>query len=148
MTYQIRRINPYWHSNPLLLGAIALGVIVGVIGIRIEASFMRGLVVALGCLMAGSSVLAMARPVLSAFFATLGLIGGLFVFLRPGSPYAASMVLWQKFLSTALFVFFYTILWDSLALVAVALYNFFSDTVGLGGVKLDLESDETSGEAG
>ncbi|MBI5623126.1 MAG: hypothetical protein HY924_05040 [Elusimicrobia bacterium] len=147
MNYQIKRIHPYWHSNPLILAAVAVGVVIGLVGIRLDSPFMRGLVVALGCLLAGGSILAMARPVLSAFFATLGLIGGLFVFLRPGSQYAESMVLWQKFLSTALFVYFYTILWDSIALVAAALYNFFSDTVGLGGIKLDLESDETSGEA-
>ncbi|MFA6318644.1 MAG: hypothetical protein WC943_14645 [Elusimicrobiota bacterium] len=147
MNYQIRRINPYWHSNPLILAGVAVGVVIALVGIRFEAPFLRGLTVALGCLVAGGSVLAMARPVMSAFFATLGLLGGLFVFLRPGSAYAESMVLWQKMLSTALFIYFYTILWDSIALVAAALYNFFSDTVGLGGIKLDLESDEAQGDA-
>ncbi|MBI4679535.1 MAG: hypothetical protein HY748_18335 [Elusimicrobia bacterium] len=147
MNYQVRRVNPYWHSHPLILGAVVLGVVVGLVGIRIEAPVLRGLTVALGCLVAGIAVLLSTRPVLSAFFATLGLLGGLFVFLRPGSPYAASMVLWQKFLSTVMFVYFYTILWDAIALVAVVLYNFYSDTVGLGGVRLELDSDEASGEA-
>lgn len=148
MNYQIRRINPYWHSGPMILVGVVVGVVIGVVGIRIEATFARGLVVALGCLIAGGAVLFASRPVLSAFFATLGLLGGLFVFLRPGSQYVGSMVLWQKFVSTALFIYFYTILWDSIVLVAVALYNFWSDTVGLGGVRLELDSDESSGEAG
>ncbi len=142
MTYHMRRINPYWHAHPMIPTGVAIGVILAVMGIKSG----NNLFAILGGVAAGIALLAATRPAVSAVLATLGIFGGLVTFILMPNPQAAVMSFGTKLLSVGLFAVFYMVLMDALVLVIAVLYNLFSETLGLGGVRLDLESEEQSAE--
>lgn len=149
MSYQVKRIDPFWHNHPMIPTAIVIGGILALIGFQRQSMA----VAILGAAVGGIATLAAARPVLSAVLATLGLFGGLVTFVFVPNVQSSGMSVGMRLLSAVLFALFYMILMDALVLVVSVLYNLFGGTLGLGGVKLELEGEaeeaaEGAGEAG
>ena len=139
MSYQLKRIDPFWHTHPMIPTGVAIGAICALIGF---VSNRTGVAI-LGAGITGVAIVAAARPVISALLGTLGLCGGLATFiLVPTNLNTAGMSLPMKLVSTILFALFYMVLMDALVLVVSVLYNFFGSVIGLGGIKLDLVAVE------
>lgn len=146
MSYQVKRIDPFWHNHPMIPTAIVIGGILAMIGFQRQATVLA----LVGAAIAGIAVVFAARPVVSAVLSTLGVFGGLVTFVFVPNQQSAGMSLGMRLLSTLLFALFYMILMDALVLVVSVLYNLFGGAVGLGGVRLELEEDaeETASETG
>lgn len=143
MTQQLRRIDPYWHTHPMIPTSVAIGFVIALIGYLRTSSpllIIGGAIVALAILWA-------TRPVVSAVLATVGLFGGILSFLIVPNLSTTGMSVWLRFVSTAMFMVFYAVLMDALVLVLAVLYNFYSDTLGLSAVSLQMEAaEETAAE--
>lgn len=139
MSYQLKRINPFWHTHPMIPTGVAVGLICALIGYQTGKPIIMGF----GALVGGLAILFAARPALSALLVTMGLLGGLATFvLFPRDINAESMSMGQKLLSTGLFALFYMMLMDALVLVVCVLYNLYAGVVGLGGIRMELEQVE------
>lgn len=138
MSYQIKRIDPYWMTHPFIPVLVAAGAVIALIGHQINNNFIGIVGVAVGSI----AVLAATKPVLSAVLATLGLVGGVVTFIVLPNPQMIGMTFILKLLSTLLFAALYMVLMDALVLAIAFLYNLFG--AGLRGISLDLE--EAAGE--
>lgn len=135
MSYQLKRINPFWHTHPLIPVAVAIG---GILGAAAYATGKTNLAL-VGAVVAGLGVLAGARPVVSAVLLTLGLFGGAVTFLLVPNPNTVGMSMGMRAVSTVLFAAFYMVLMDGLVLVISVLYNLFAGALGMGGIRLEFE---------
>lgn len=143
MSYQLKRIDPFWRTHPMIPTAVAIGGILALIGYTKN----QPIAAVIGGVVAGIAIVAAARPVLSALLGSLGLFGGLVTFVFVPNLSAAGMTVGMKLVSALLFGVFYMVLMDALVLVIAVLYNLFGGTLGLGGLKLDLEAvEETAAE--
>ena len=143
MSYQLKRINPFWHTHPMVPTGVAVGGILGVVG------FMTGkpIVGGAGGLIVAAAILFAARPVLSALLGTLGVLGGMAQFIvLPRDLNASTLSLPMRWGAALLFGLFYMVLMDALVLVVAVLYNLYAGTLGLGGVRLELETAEDDEE--
>ncbi len=138
MSYEVKRINPFWHTHPMIPTAVAVGAILGLVGYRMSSAIISGI----GGLVAAGAILFAARPVLSALLGTLGLLGGLAQFVVIPNMNSASMSMPMRLGAAVLFGLFYMVLMDALVLVVSVLYNLFAGAIGLGGLHLELESVE------
>ena len=138
MSYQIKRIDPYWMTHPMVPILVAAGAVIALIGHQTDRNFI-GIV---GVVVMGVAVLVATKPVLSAVLGTLGVFGGLVTFVVLPNPQMVGMSLLLKLLSTLLFAALYMVLMDALVLAIAFLYNLFG--AGLRGISLDLE--EAAGE--
>ena len=143
MTQKLRRIDPYWHTHPMIPTAVAIGFILALIGYFRAQSILA----ISGGVIAGLAIVFAVRPVVSAVLGTVGLFGGVLSFLIVPNLSAAGMSVWLRCVSAAMFMVFYTVLMDALVLVLAVLYNFYSDTLGLNSVHLEMEAaEETAAE--
>ena len=138
MTQQVKRVDPYWHTHPMIPTGVAVGAILALIGYLKAATVLA----VVGGAVAALAILFAARPVLSAVLGTLGLAGGLLSFVVVPNLSAAGMSLPLKLVATLMFAVFYMVLMDALILVLAVLYNLFSETLGLSAVRLELEAAE------
>ena len=136
MTQQLKRIDPYWHTHPMIPTGVAVGAILAIVGYLKAATVLA----AVGGGVAALAILFAARPVISAVLGTLGLAGGLLSFVVVPNLSAAGMSVPLKLVATLMFAVFYMVLMDALVLVLTVLYNLFSDTLGLSAVRLELEA--------
>ena len=138
MTQQVKRIDPYWHTHPMIPTAVAVCAILALAG------YVRNVpaLAIVGGALAGIAILFAARPVLSAVLGTLGLVGGVLSFIVVPNLSATGMSLPYKMVAALMFAVFYMVLMDALILVLAVLYNLFSDTLGLSAVRLELEAAE------
>jgi hypothetical protein len=135
MSYQLRRINPFWITHPMVPTAVAIGGILGLAGFATTKPVLS----LVGGVVAGLGVLAGARPTVSALLGSLGLFGGLVTFVFVPNANALTMGLGMRIVSAVLFAAFYMVLMDALVLVVSVLYNFFAGALGMGGIRLELE---------
>lgn len=143
MSYQLKRIDPFWHTHPMIPTAVAIGAICAAIGWATNKTPVG----ILGGIIAGIAVVAATRPVITALLGTLGLFGGLVSFVIVPNLNNAGMTMPMKLISTALFAAFYMVLMDALVLVVSVLYNLFGATIGLGGIRLELaEAEDAAAE--
>lgn len=142
MSYQLKRINPFWKTHPMVPTAVAIGGILGLIGFMKEI----GPVAILGGVVAGLAIFFATKPVVSLVLGTLGLFGGLATFVIVPNIQSAGMPMMMKLLSTGLFAVFYMILMDALVLMVSGLYNLFAGAIGLGGIRLELETEAEEAE--
>ena len=144
MSYQVKRINPYWHTHPMIPTAVAIGGICALVGYKTQ----NHIIALLGGVIAAGSILAAARPVLSAMLAALGFFGGIVQFLVVPSLEIVQMTIPMRVLSAVLFGVFYMVLMDALVLVVAVLYNLFAGAVGFRGLSVELETvdDEAAAE--
>ena len=142
MSYQLKRINPFWKTHPMIPAGVAIGGLCGMIG------FFKGIgiLAVFGGFVAGLSIFFAIRPVVSLVLGSLGVLGGLATFVVVPNIQSAGMPMMMKLLSTGLFAVFYMILMDALVLVVCVLYNLFGGAIGLGGIRLELESEAEEGE--
>lgn len=139
MSYQLKRINPFWHYHPMIATGVVIGGIIALIGFQTDKMILGGV----GGLIAAGAILFATRPVISALLGTLGVLGGIAQFvLLPTNVNAASMSAPMRWGAAVLFGIFYMVLMDALVLVVSVLYNLFAGTIGLGGVRLELENVE------
>jgi len=138
MTQHLKRIDPYWHTHPMIPTGVAIGAILALVGYLKD----KPVLAVVGAVIAALAILFAARPVLSAVLGTLGLAGGLLSFVVVPNLSAAGMSLGLKLVATLMFAFFYMVLMDALVLVLAVLYNLFSSTLGLRGVTLELDAAE------
>jgi hypothetical protein len=138
MTQQVKRIDPYWHTHPMIPTGVAIGAILALIG---YLRLVPVLAIA-GGVIAALAILFAAKPVLSAVLGTLGLAGGLLSFVVVPNLTAAGMNLPLKLVATLMFAIFYMVLMDALILVLAVLYNLFSSVLSMEGVRLEMESAE------
>ena len=138
MIQQLKRVDPYWHSHPMIPTGVAIGAILALAG-YLKDTFSIAVV---GGVIAGLAILFAARPVISAVLGTLGLAGGLLSFVVVPNLSAAGMSLGLKLVAMLMFAAFYMVLMDALVLVLAVLYNLFSDTLGFAAVRLELEAAE------
>ncbi|MBI5202235.1 MAG: hypothetical protein HY925_11655 [Elusimicrobia bacterium] len=133
MSYQVKRIDPYWMTHPMIPVLVIAGAVLALIGHQSDKAIIGigGLVVA------GIAVLLAAKPVISAVLATLGVFGGLITFVILPQPQMVGMPMMMRFLSTLLFALLYMVLMDALVLAIAFLYNLFG--VGMKGISIDLE---------
>lgn len=143
MSYQLKRIDPFWHTHPMIPTAVAIGAICAAIGWATN----KNAVGILGGFVAGVAVVAATRPAITALLGTLGLFGGLVSFVIVPNLNNAGMTLPMKLISTLLFAAFYMVLMDALVLVISVLYNLFGNTIGLGGIRFELaEAEDAAAE--
>lgn len=142
MSYRIRRIDPYWLANPVVVGVAIAGALIAVFG------FFRGSVAIqiVGAVALAVGVLAATKPVVSGIFGTLGLLGGLVTFVvAPNPALQAGTSMFWRLISALFFAFMYMILMNALVVVVAFLYNAFSETFNLGGIHLDIEEIDGGG---
>ena len=138
MTQQVKRVDPYWHTHPMIPTGVAVGAILALIGYLKAATVLA----VVGGSVAALAIIFAARPVMSAVLGTLGLAGGLLSFVVVPNLSAAGMTLPLKLVATLMFAVFYMVLMDALVLVLAVLYNLFADTLGMSAVRLELEAAE------
>lgn len=138
MSYQVRRIDPYWMSHPMIPVLIVAGAIVALVGQQADKAFIA----IAGLVIAGVAVLLATKPVISAVLATLGVFGGLVTFVILPQPQMVGMPIVMRLISTILFALLYMVLMDALVLAIAFLYNLFG--TGLKGISIDIE--EAAGE--
>ena len=138
MTQQVRRIDPYWHTHPMIPTGVAVGAILALIGYLKAATVLA----VAGGAVAALAILLATRPALSAVLGTLGLAGGLLSFVVVPNLSAAGMSVPLKLVAALMFAIFYMVLMDALILVLAVLYNLFSDTLGMSAVRIELEAAE------
>lgn len=143
MAYQLKRIDPFWHTHPMIPTGVVIGGICAVIGYTTG----KTPVALIGAVFAGLAILAATRPVITALLGTLGLFGGLTTFVIVPNISAAGMAMPMRLVSTLLFAVFYMVLMDALVLVISVLYNLFGSTIGLGGIRLELDVVEDADAA-
>lgn len=137
MSHQLKRINPFWHTHPMVPTLVAIGGLCGLIGF----STQMPLVAVGGAFLAGAAILFAARPVISAVLGTMGILGGLLTFVIMPTMQASGMTLPMRVTSAVLFALFYMVLMDAVILVVSVLYNLYSGVLGMGGIRLELEGD-------
>ena len=138
MSYQLKRINPFWYTHPMIPTGVAIGGILGLVGYVTQRAALGGA----GALVAGVAILAAASPALSTLFLTLGLLGGAVRFGLQPDLNAASLSPLLRWGAALAFGLFYMVLMDAVILVVAVLYNLFTGVVGLSGLRLELESVE------
>ena len=141
MSYNLKRINPYWLTHPMIPTAVAIGGLCGLIGYARQSLLLS----VVGGVVAGAAILLAARPVLSAVMGSLGLLGGCVQFLV--LPTATDLSLAYRLVSVILFGLFYMVLMDALILVVAVLYNAYAGVVGLQGLTLEFETAEEDSAA-
>ena len=147
MSYQIRRINPYWFANPIIPMTAIGGAIVAYVGILMGQSnggMIPRLMMVVGSCVCGVSVLIATNPALSATLAVLGLLGFSFNFFIVPDPQMVGQSFLQKLFATIMADGIYTVLMDALIIAAAFFYNFFGALWG--GVKLNIEQAGNEGE--
>ncbi|MBI5246968.1 MAG: hypothetical protein HY923_07280 [Elusimicrobia bacterium] len=132
MSWRIKRVDPYWLSNPLVYGGAVASAILGVYGAG-AGSTAATLVGGLGFC---TTIFLAARPALSAVFATVGLLGGAAAFLFSANP---GMGLLMRLVWTGGFGLIYMTVMNVVLLGVSALYNAFT-RAGFSGLSLSLES--------
>ena len=135
MSYQLKRINPFWHMHPMIPTGVAIGAILGAIGWATTKGFLMGA----GAIVAGLAILVATRPAVSALFITLGLLGGIIRFAVQPDINAATLSPLLRWSAALAFGLFYMVLMDALVLVVSVLYNIFAGVVGLSGLRFELE---------
>ncbi|MBI4422936.1 MAG: hypothetical protein HY554_04385 [Elusimicrobia bacterium] len=138
MSYQVKRIDPYWLKHPIIPVVAVAGAIGAALGYQSEKAVLS----VAGLVFLGAAVLAAAKPVISAVLGTLGLFGGLVTFVLLPNPQMVGMAFPLKLLSTVLFGALYMVLMDALVLAVAFLYNLFG--TGMRGISIDIE--EAAGE--
>lgn len=143
MSYQVKRIDPYWITHPAVGLAVAAGAVVGAFGVLSGKTPFA----AAGGVLVGVGVLLAAKVVISAVLGTLGLFGGLVTFVLLPNRQMLDMGTGWKCVSALFFALLYMVLMDALVLGVAVLYNLFG--AALGGLSVDLEGEgEGSGEGG
>ncbi len=69
----------------------------------------------------------------------LGLLGSLIYFFILPNPYLTPMTIMQKLMATGLTALLVVLLWMAIVIVVTILYNFFTQVVGMRGLKLEME---------
>lgn len=69
----------------------------------------------------------------------LGLLGGLLTFLVIPNPEIEPMTAATRFLATGIFAVLYMVLMIGLMMVITFMYNLFTTTVGLRGIRLEID---------
>lgn len=69
----------------------------------------------------------------------LALLGSLIYFLILPNPMLAPMTGMQKLMATGLTALLVLLLWMAVMIVITVLYNFFTQTVGMKGIKMEIE---------
>lgn len=136
MSYQLKRINPFWHTHPMIPTGVAIGGILGLVGYVSGKAVLGGA----GALVAGAAVLFATRPAVSALFVTLGLLGGIVRFGLQPDLNAASLAPALRWGAALAFGLFYMVLMDAVVLAVAVLYNLFTGVVGLSGLRFELEN--------
>ena len=136
MAYQLKRINPFWHTHPMIPTGVAIGGILGLVGFVTGKALVGGA----GAFIAGAAILAATRPAFSALFLTLGLFGGVIRFALQPDLNAATLSPLLRWGAALAFGVFYMILMDALLLVVAVLYNLYTGVIGLSGLRLELDA--------
>ena len=136
MSYQLKRIDPFWFTHPMIPTAVVIGGVCGLIGYLTHIYAIAGT----GGVIVAAAIIVAVRPAISALLGTLGFLGGFVNFMAVPNISQAGMGLLMKLFSTLLFTVFYIILMDALVLVIAVLYNFYAGVVGMEGIKFEFES--------
>ena len=135
MKYDLKRIDPYWHTHPMIPTAVVGGAILVLMSWRTgHASLGVG-----GGLLAAIAVIWGVRPALSGLMMGLGLFAGILYLgvLPPASM--AGYGLGARILAISFFALFYMVLMDALFLVVSVCYNFLAGVTDLGGLRFEFE---------
>lgn len=141
MSYRVKRIDPYWFTNPALPVVILAGVALAAFG----GYSGKAPVAIIGVVLAAAGIVAATRPAITATMFMLGFLGGLSTFVVFPGGQNAGLPVFQKIMSTAFYSLFYAVLTAGALLLLSVVYNFFAAISSLGGLSLELEDE--SGEA-
>lgn len=148
MSYHIKRVDPYWMTNPVLWVGVPVGAAIAYFGSRMGASNPQGIapliIVFIGGLIATLPVFLSTKPAVSAVLSVLGFVGGFMTFIAFPTDRTVTMSIPMRLLSTVLFTYLYLILMDALVLTGSFLYNLFGAIWG--GIHLDIEQAGPEGE--
>jgi hypothetical protein len=142
MNYRVRRVDPYWLTNPILPVLAIVGVAVGLF----FASAGNLWAAVGGGLIGGIAIVLEVKPGITAVMGVFGLVGGLTTFIFSPRPDVAEMSPLLRGVSVIFFIAFYTALMDGIVLFVSVLYNLFAGPVGLEGFSVELEAEAS--EAG
>lgn len=135
MSYQVRRVDPYWLTHPVLPAMIVGGTVLGLAGVVSQKDplvWIGGALVSLGVLLA-------AKIVVSAVLAVLGVLGGVIQFAILPNIQTVGWPLHWKVLTGVVFGLTYMVLMDALVLAIAVLYNLFAALTR--GVRLEIEEE-------
>ncbi len=76
---------------------------------------------------------------LPAILFCVGILGGFITFVVIPNPQLAPMTVMQKLMATGLTALVWMFLWIATMIVVAVLYNLFTRTVGMRGLKLEIE---------
>lgn len=138
MSYQVKRINPFWLVHPLIPTLVAIGGILGFVGYSRQTMPLA----IVGGVVAALAIIAATRPAISLVLATVGLFGGLIQFVIAPALNASTYTPVEKLMSIAFYTVFYAVLMDAVVLVVSVLYNFYAGVIGFGGINLQLEETD------
>jgi hypothetical protein len=135
MKFDLKRIDPYWHTHPMIPTAVVGGAILVLMSWRTG----HALVGMGGGLLAALAVIWAVRPALSGLVMGLGLFAGILYFgvLPPAAM--AGYGIGSRLMAIGFFALFYMILMDSLFLVVSVCYNFLAGVTDLGGLRFEFE---------
>ncbi|MBI4387338.1 MAG: hypothetical protein HY551_08135 [Elusimicrobia bacterium] len=142
MSYQIRRIDPFWMEHPLVKVLAAGGVVLALAGVLAKMTFLfaaGGIVAAVGILLA-------TKPAISLSLAILGILGGLLTFVAFPNVQVADLSFPFKLLAAVVFSILYSVLMDAVVLVIALAYNLVGAIFG--GISVDLEEGEPPSQGG
>ncbi len=139
MSYQVRRIDPYWHAHPVVPVLVVVGAAIGVVGYQSQ----QWALTSAGLLLAAASVVFATKLVVSAVLGTLGLLGGVATFILWPNVQMAGASLLMKAVAAVLFGLAYMVCMDALVLTIALLYNLYS--TALPGLALEFEEGPSEG---
>ena len=142
MSYQLKRLDLLRSGSPVLVGVAVAGLVLALIGVKIAKLPVMGL----GGVLYSIAILLMAKPVLSVMLGILGVAGGVLTFFVMPNPEMAVTPVTTRLLATTLFSVLYLALMDTLLLIGAFLYNLLVQTVGLGGIRLEIAEEAAPGE--
>lgn len=144
MSYRVRRIDPFWMANPIVIAAAVLGLLLALVGYTKG----QGALSIVGGVLLGGGVLIASKPAVTGVLATLGFFGGIVNFIvLPNAQLSGATLPW-KLVSTLFFALLYTVLMEALVLVVAALYNLFAGTMNAGAIELEIEESGDQGAEG
>lgn len=135
MSYEIKRIDPFWKANPIFFAMAVGGTVLGVIGTNMNHTMIVGA----GFVVAAIGVLLATKPLVSTVLGTLGFLGGLATFVILPNANSMGMTPIARVLSVLLFSAIYMVLMDAIVLLVACIYNTVSGLLGLGGITLEFE---------
>jgi len=143
MSYQLRRFDLLRSSHPGFIGLAVAGLAVALVGVKMKSLAVMGV----GGFLYTIAVCALQKPVLTVMLGILGAGGGVITFFAMPGQEMQGATFSQRLIALVLFIVLYLDLMGTLLMLGAYLYNLLVQTVGLGGIKIEIAEEGAEAEA-